>query len=581
MVLSIQFQPTGLMPVNADPVLMEGSSLTIGRGGSNNIKLVDNERMISTNHCVIEDQGGEFVILDTSSNGTFLNYGKIPIGDNPTILNDGDILSIGPYELLMDLSDKEDDNAPGFQNNFTPPIPLESSDEPELDEIINVFDEPEPSGDFLTDLVGEGPKNHDSLEKSDLDDDIDIFSNLNSNNDDPLSNNLIPDDVEFELSVSDHSPSVQDSFTPSNHSVIPDDWDDETLAVPTSSVGDPFQNNDLSPTSDSGLDPFHDEEDALTEIENNKNEIKHENLNVQKDVKEVSAFNLDNNSLKADSDNIQKLVKETDKNPAISNPLNSPLDDDPLSFSMDDDPLSLGTEETWKQEVNISEPVEAVRENEKATLSSLNDFDDPKIVKSDVKASINDAAIKAFIKALDIDDLKISEDQIIDTMSQMGNVCRVLITGIREVLMTRTSIKSEFKMNQTMIGARGNNPLKFSVSAEEAVRSIVLPASRGYLSSDKAAEEALRDVKAHEIAMVSGMEAALKSVLDRLSPKKLEAMMDDDGKMGSLLKGKKARYWEVYEKMYSQISEQAENEFHEFFSKEFSKAYEEQLEKLK
>ena len=120
-----------------------------------------------------------------------------------------------------------------------------------------------------------------------------------------------------------------------------------------------------------------------------------------------------------------------------------------------------------------------------------------------------------------------------------------------------------------------------SVSAEEAVRSIVLPASRGYLSSDKAAEEALRDVKAHEIAMVSGMEAALKSVLDRLSPKKLEAMMDDDGKMGSLLKGKKARYWEVYEKMYSQISEQAENEFHEFFSKEFSKAYEEQLEKLK
>jgi type VI secretion system FHA domain protein len=108
-----------------------------------------------------------------------------------------------------------------------------------------------------------------------------------------------------------------------------------------------------------------------------------------------------------------------------------------------------------------------------------------------------------------------------------------------------------------------------------------MPASKGYLNSDKAAEEALRDIKAHEIAMISGMEVALKSVLNRLSPKKLEAMMEEDGKIGGLLKGKKARYWEVYEKMYSQISEQAENEFHEFFSKEFSQAYEDQLEKLK
>jgi type VI secretion system protein ImpI/type VI secretion system protein len=33
--------------------------------------------------------------------------------------------------------------------------------------------------------------------------------------------------------------------------------------------------------------------------------------------------------------------------------------------------------------------------------------------------------------------------------------------------------------------------------------------------------------------------------------------------------------------MYSEISDQAENEFHNFFSKEFSKAYEEQLERLK
>ncbi|MEC7258194.1 MAG: type VI secretion system-associated FHA domain protein, partial [Pseudomonadota bacterium] len=50
---------------------------------------------------------------------------------------------------------------------------------------------------------------------------------------------------------------------------------------------------------------------------------------------------------------------------------------------------------------------------------------------------------------------------------------------------------------------------------------------------------------------------------------------------GSLWKGKKARYWEVYEKLYAEISDQAENDFHDLFSREFARAYKAQLDKLK
>ena len=81
--------------------------------------------------------------------------------------------------------------------------------------------------------------------------------------------------------------------------------------------------------------------------------------------------------------------------------------------------------------------------------------------------------------------------------------------------------------------------------------------------------------------MVTGMEAALKGVLQRLDPVKLEAKIQSSGGFGDLLKSKKARYWEVYEAMYSEISDQAENDFHELFSKEFARAYKDQLEKLK
>lgn len=158
---------------------------------------------------------------------------------------------------------------------------------------------------------------------------------------------------------------------------------------------------------------------------------------------------------------------------------------------------------------------------------------------------------------------------------------RSMIVGLREILMTRTSIKSEFRIDQTMISAGGNNPLKFSLSEDDAIAALVKPKARGYLNSETAVEQALDDIKAHEIAMVTGMEAAIKGVLRKLDPEVLADQIETSSAFGSMFKGKKARYWEVYEKMYAQISDQAENDFHELFSREFARAYKEQLEKLK
>ena len=156
-----------------------------------------------------------------------------------------------------------------------------------------------------------------------------------------------------------------------------------------------------------------------------------------------------------------------------------------------------------------------------------------------------------------------------------------MIEGVREVLMTRTSIKSEFRIDQTMIQAGGNNPLKFSISPEQAVEAMIKPKAKGYLDATEATTQALQDVKAHEVAMITGMEAALKGVLARLDPKVLEDKIVVKGAFSSLIKSKKARYWEVYEDMYAEISDQAENDFHDLFAKEFAKAYQDQLNKLK
>jgi len=165
-------------------------------------------------------------------------------------------------------------------------------------------------------------------------------------------------------------------------------------------------------------------------------------------------------------------------------------------------------------------------------------------------------------------------------MTQLGAVMATMVQGIREILMTRASIKSEFRIQQTVISAGGNNPLKFSISPEQAIEALVRP-SKGYLPPREAADEALGDIKAHEVAMMSAMDAALKGVLKQFAPEHLETQFTQVNSLTGLLQGKKARYWDVFETMYARISDQAENDFHDLFSKEFARAYQAQADRLK
>jgi type VI secretion system FHA domain protein len=191
------------------------------------------------------------------------------------------------------------------------------------------------------------------------------------------------------------------------------------------------------------------------------------------------------------------------------------------------------------------------------------------------------SAARAFLSALGADELNVSDEDLAPTLTRLGKVTRMMILGVREILMTRSHIKSEFRINQTVISAGKNNPLKFSVSTDHAIESMVKPTSKGYLDADDAATEALNDIKAHEVAMMTGMEAALKGVLARLDPSALAKVIEADSGFRAVLTNKKSRYWDTFEAKYQEISDQAENDFHDLFSKEFARAYQDQLERLK
>jgi len=515
MAVLLKFQSTGSIPGNGQPVAMRGPSLTVGRGDENDLVLPDPDRVLSKRHCAIEDHNGNLVVVDISTNGTFLNYGKLPLGATPTPLNDGDILSVGPYEILVNIvtAGSESQIADPLQDG---PVSHGIADSaPSTDDLL---DAPGDGGDFLDDLLGgrDGLVGPGSVDR-DEDDGNDLLPPLS---DDDLLPPASAPDAGQGASAAWHNPSAQDSFTAPRHSTstsaIPDDWDDDFLVPSSNKGGEPGQ---PAYVAGDDSDPFAAPNDRAA---------------ADGPVFVPDAFGLE------EPDKGVGIPTE----PTFATPPDAPLQRDDSAPSVPVPPI-------------------------------------PKPATTPAPLPSDSVAARAFFKSLGVEEMQLSDADLTPTLSRMGHVLRLMIEGLREILMTRTSIKSEFRIEQTMIQAGGNNPLKFSISPEQAIEALVKPKSKGYLDATEATTQALQDIKAHEVAMITGMEAALKGILARLDPKVLEEKIAVSGGFSNLLKSRKARYWEIYESMYAEISDQAENDFHELFAKEFARAYKAQLDKLK
>lgn len=85
---------------------------TIGRATDNAWILPDPERYLSGKHARIDFRAGTYVLVDTSSNGTYVNGSQVPIGKyHDYVLKDGDYVRLGEYELLVSI-DKSNDFPP-------------------------------------------------------------------------------------------------------------------------------------------------------------------------------------------------------------------------------------------------------------------------------------------------------------------------------------------------------------------------------------------------------------------------------------------------------------------------------------
>lgn len=187
---------------------------------------------------------------------------------------------------------------------------------------------------------------------------------------------------------------------------------------------------------------------------------------------------------------------------------------------------------------------------------------------------------QSLISILGLDADNLSDEKVIEINQVVGEIVRETISGMMQVLSSRSTIKNEFRMNVTTIQPVENNPLKFSANVDDAIENMFIKDGNSYKKPVEAIKEGFEGIAEHQVAILAGIRTAFKGVLNRFDPKVLEQRFDKFNKPGLIPGMKNARNWEAYTHYYNELIDDMDNSFQHLFGYEFVQAYEEQLQKL-
>jgi len=160
------------------------------------------------------------------------------------------------------------------------------------------------------------------------------------------------------------------------------------------------------------------------------------------------------------------------------------------------------------------------------------------------------------------------------TIEALGATFSALVVGLRQVMITRAKIKGEFRIEQTLMRAQGNNPLKFSADDQDALAALLGIGRRIDVKPADAVAGALNDIQAHETAAIAGMRAGMAAMLSRIDPARIAAAAEG---AATLSPEGKARAWDLFTRQHAEIAASAPDDFEGIFGRAFARGYEQAI----
>lgn len=192
----------------------------------------------------------------------------------------------------------------------------------------------------------------------------------------------------------------------------------------------------------------------------------------------------------------------------------------------------------------------------------------------------DDPAVAAFLAGAGLTD-QIGANFEPQQMELVGRLFREALQGTLDLLAARTIAKRELHADGTMLRRRDNNPLKFSPSVEVAFAHLLGPTPPGFMAPASAVRDAFDDLRAHQIAVLAGMRAALHAVMRRFDPQQLEVRLTRRSTWDALVPAaRKAKLWDMFAESFDEIHRETEDDFDALFGRAFLEAYAAQLAQL-
>jgi type VI secretion system protein ImpI len=157
---------------------------------------------------------------------------------------------------------------------------------------------------------------------------------------------------------------------------------------------------------------------------------------------------------------------------------------------------------------------------------------------------------------------------------QLGILMRLVVENMQQLLSARLQAKRLARSSsQTMIEALDNNPLKFSPSADDALRIMFGPPTRSYLDPRRALEQGFQDLKTHQIKTYAAMQHALRRVVADLDPQAIDGDTQADRGIAAMVGSRKAKLWDAYVARWQAKAGRHEGGLVDVFMDYFAEAY--------
>lgn len=509
---------------------------TLGRGKENTWVLQDPERFLSSLHCQISSDGGQYYLTDLSTNGTFFNGASDPMGKGCKVpLNDGDKFALGDYEFSVSLWNSAQISSPiagdpiGACMATAPGADALMADDPFSSNVGNddfnqqfvssssPFDSgyvPQSEPLFSVSPIETDPLA--ALDKAKGEDRFDSPGHF-----DPFASASFSDQAD----PMNQQISWPDTATDAGGSIIPDDWDEDfnspqqeapsQLPVqPTAPQQSPAQPSAQAPTP--GKRKSSDAQAVVTP--------------------QLAASEQSETKLQVSKAEIEAIQRKA------------------MEAAME------------KANAKVAAEIKKLK----------------KQIQSQKRSPDGDITVDmSLIDALGFHGQNLTDEQVVQINTKAGEVIRESIRGLMQVLSSRSAIKNEFRMNVTTIQPVENNPLKFSANVDDALENMFIKQGNAYKKPIEAVREGFDSIAEHQVAIIAGIRSAFKAVIERFDPIRLEERFTKGSKSAGLIPGmQKAKNWDLYGDYYTDLVGDLDNSFQYLFGDEFVQAYEDQLRKL-